>query len=427
MLPNRSWAPRSLAATVLAIAALLMASSSIARAQSPDDAAAEQHEHMTMNESRWQWMQDGVLFVMFNHQGSSRGGDDLVAPNWWMGMGQHRLGRGTLRVNLMLSLDPATVGTHGYREIFQAGETYKGNALIDRQHPHDFLMQAAAVWRVPVGAGYTVTAAGAPVGEPALGPVAFMHRASAFENPVAPLGHHTLDSTHIAMGVLTGAIEKGPVQIESSVFRGAEPDEQRWDLMDPGALDSWSVRGWYRPTPAWSFQVSHGSLTHPEILEEGDVRRSTASISWRETHDGSWTAVTAAWGRNRKTGGQFNAFLIEATRSMDRLTLSTRIERTQVEDDLLRTGAHQTQGASGTAQVVLSGLDSYVEALTLGATRTFWKPHSWDLAAGGDVTGYLVPVNLRPFYTSHPVSYHLYLRVRPPSASRMTEVTMIGQ
>ena len=146
----------------------------------------------------------------------------------------------------MLSAEPLTLGRDGYREIFQAGEALDDIAVIDRQHPHDFLMQAAAVWRVPLARGYALTVAGAPVGEPALGPVAFMHRASAAENPTAPLAHHTMDSTHIAMGVVTAGVDRGPWQVETSIFRGREPDDDRWDLMDPGALDSWSVRGWYR-------------------------------------------------------------------------------------------------------------------------------------------------------------------------------------
>ena len=146
-------------------------------------------------------MQDANVFVMFNDQGSPRGEREVKAPNWWMGMARKNVGKGQLTLNLMLSLDPATVGKQGYSHIFQIGESFEGNPLIDHQHPHDFLMQAAAVWRQPLAKGLTLTLAGAPVGEPALGPIAFMHRSSAAENPMSPLGHHTFDSSHIAMGV----------------------------------------------------------------------------------------------------------------------------------------------------------------------------------------------------------------------------------
>ena len=258
-------------------------------------------------------MQDGVVFLNLNHQGGSRGGTELAPQNWWMGMAQRPAGGGTLAFNLMLSLDPATLGADGYRELFQVGETLDDRPLVDRQHPHDLLMQAAVVWQVPLPRDYGLTLAAAPVGEPALGPIAFMHRASAFENPTAPLGHHTFDSTHISMGVLTAGLERGAWQAEASLFRGAEPDEQRWDLMDPGALDSWSVRGWYRPNRRWAFQLSHGFLTNPEPHEPGIVRRTTASAAWTKRRANGWSAVTGAWGRNNEPGRDFTSWLAEAT------------------------------------------------------------------------------------------------------------------
>src|SRR5690349_19433201 len=180
----------------------------------------------------------------------------------------------------MLSLDPATVGQDGYREIFQAGEALDGRPLIDRQHPHDLFMQLAAIWRVPVTDAVGFTLAGGPAGEPALGPVAFMHRASAADNPTAPLGHHTFDSTHIAFGVVTAAVDRAPFVVEGSVFNGREPDQNRWDF-DFGRLDSFSGRLWYRPNEEWELQASSGRLASPEELDPGhDVIRSTASASW---------------------------------------------------------------------------------------------------------------------------------------------------
>ena len=101
--------------------------------------AARAQEHDAHTTPAWHFMQDAVVWVMFNDQGSPRGRTDLKAPNWWMGMFERRVGRGTLTLDTMLSFDPATVGAQGYSHIFQVGETYQGNALIDHQHPHDFL------------------------------------------------------------------------------------------------------------------------------------------------------------------------------------------------------------------------------------------------------------------------------------------------
>jgi hypothetical protein len=373
----------------------------------------------------WTFMQDASVFVMVNRQGSPRGETEIKAPHWWMGMTQRPLRGGVLTVSLMLSLDPATVGNQGYSHILQAGETYQGNALIDHQHPHDFLMQASVLYRRPLPRGFTLALAAAPVGEPALGPIAFMHRSSAIENPMSPLGHHTLDSTHIAMGVLTASVERGPVQVETSAFRGAEPDEQRWDLMDSGALDSWSVRGWYRPSPAWTFQVSHGLLTAPEALEEGNVRRTTASAGWKRERSNGSTSLTLAWGRNLKIGGSYDAGLAELTRTYGSAgTIFWRVEATQVETDVLRTGVHTFQGGRKTAHVLEPGRRDIVGSFSGGATRVLWRPKSWELAAGGMVTTYAVPAALSPFYGTQPWSVQVFAHIRPPAMHRMVDVIM---
>ena len=173
----------------------------------------------------------------------------------------------------MASLERATTGPRGYLELFQVGETYGFIPLVDRQHPHDLLMQASAAWRIPLNARTAITFAGAPVGEAALGPGAFMHRRSAAENSAAPLSHHTLDSTHIAMGVISVAVDRAPWVFESSVFQSAEPDDNRWDLVDFGALDSWSARVWYKPSDAGSSRRHMGFSRIPN----GSSSRTSAA------------------------------------------------------------------------------------------------------------------------------------------------------
>ena len=389
--------------------------------------AQSMSEHMHEPEpspANWHLMQDGVVFFNLNHQGGPRGGTELAPQNWWMGMAERPAGGGTLQLNLMLSLDPATLGNDGYRELFQVGETLDGRPLVDRQHPHDLVMQAAVVWRVPLSRAYRLTLAGAPVGEPALGPIAFMHRSSAFENPTAPLGHHTLDSTHISMGVLTAGLERGRMMVEGSVFRGAEPDEQRWDVMDYGPLDSWAVRGWYRPG-RWELQLSHGFLTNPEASDPGNVRRTTASASWMARRGSGWTAATVAWGRNNDPGQDFTSLLAEATHVTGKTTIYGRAERADRESDVLRFGIHQFVG--GSKAHVPEGIGGIVAigAFTAGAVRTIARPWGWDLAAGADVTSYAFPSILKPLYSDHPVSTHVFFRVRPPAPmGRMMDMTM---
>src|SRR5215831_11466926 len=253
-----------------------------------------------------------------------------------MGMANRETRRGRLTFTGMLSLEPATVGKAGYRELFQAGEALDGRPLVDRQHPHDLVMQLAAVWRIPVNATTGFTIAGGPVGEPALGPVAFMHRASASENPTAPLGHHTFDSTHVAFGVVTAAVDSGPWVVEGSVFNGREPDDNRWDF-DFGRLDSFSGRVWFKPTDELEFQVSSGRLTSPEQLEPGhNVVRTTASGSWTRRDGDDVASVTAAFGRNDTDHGVRNAAFVEGARHAAGNTLYGRFEAVQVETELLK-------------------------------------------------------------------------------------------
>lgn len=374
-------------------------------------APPQEHVHSEPAAGAWHFMQDGAAFLTFNRQGGPRGDTEVISQNWWMGMASRSAGRGRLSFSLMLSLDPLTQYGDGYAALFQTGETWEGRPIIDRQHPHDFLMQAALTWRAPIGGGYNLTLSGAPVGEPTLGPVAFMHRQSAAENSAAPLAHHTLDSTHIAHGVIAAGIDKNEWAVESSLFRGREPDAQRWDLMDPGPLDSWAIRAWYRPSAALEFQASYGFLNEPEELEHVDVRRTTVSGSWLSAREGDrWTAVTAAFGRNDKPGGGNVAWLAEATRRSGRLALFTRAEVVQVETDLLLTGAHAHAHDDEPAP------RDWVSALTLGVTHDVKAWRGFEIAAGADVTAYRVPSTLQPSYGDSPVSFHLFLRVRPPAA-----------
>lgn len=374
-------------------------------------ANAGQHEHMQMNmpmNDGWQFMQDGIVFAEFNHQGGPRGGNEFVVPNWWMGMATRSTSRGQLTFTGMLSLDPATVGKDGYGEIFQVGEALNGRPLIDRQHPHDLFMQLAAVWRMPVTESTGFTLAGGPAGEPALGPVAFMHRASSADNPTAPLGHHTFDSTHIAFGVVTAAVDHGPWVVEGSVFNGREPDEHRWDF-DFGRLDSFSGRVWFRPNDEWELQASSGRLTNPEELEPGNVVRSTASASWTRENGQAISSVTAAFGRNDTDHGSRRAMFVEGSRHAGWNTFYGRFEAVQVETAFLQTDAVLDGPAANPKDPVF--------AFTAGGVRDLFAWRGFEGGLGADVTFYGVPAALQPMYSTHPVSLHVFFRLRPPAGS----------
>lgn len=284
-------------------------------------------------------------------------------------------------------------------------------------------MQLAVNWRIRFGdrAGFTIAAA--PVGEPALGPVAYMHRASASENPVAPLGHHTFDSTHISHGVITVAADAGPWLFEASAFHGREPDEQRWNA-ETHRLDSFSGRLSFRWSPGWFVQASHGFLRRPEELQPGHQHRTIASASWLHQGDRDVTAATAMYGRTKRTFTSVTALMLEATTGFGRTGLYGRAERLQVETEhlLFPLVVHVPHPGE---------LLHWMTEVTLGGVRNVWSRAGFDVGFGGDAQFYAVPPrpaglpSLVTTHGAHPVSLHLFVRVRAASkASRMQNMTM---
>jgi hypothetical protein len=151
----------------------------------------------------WNLMLQGVLFGVYSNQTGSRGRDKIFSTNWLMPMASRRLGPGVVALRSMVSLEPATITNHRYPLLLQSGETARGIPIINGQHPHDFFMELGASYHLPITERSAVNFYGGPRGEPALGPVAFPHRVSSSENPVAVLAHHYQDSSHIANNVIT--------------------------------------------------------------------------------------------------------------------------------------------------------------------------------------------------------------------------------
>ena len=350
-------------------------------------AYAQAHDHAqpssSQNQDTWQWTIDGSVFFGYNYQ--HRKFTDFSAwesQNWLMAGGTRKIRSGTFTASTMLSLEPWTMKDVGSPQAFQTGETFRRAPLIDYQHPHDLIMGLGAGYRVP-WQPVTWSVSGGLVGTPAFGPVVFMHRPSASDNPSAPLAHHYLDSMHITPGVLTAGATAGEWTLEGSWFHGREPDENRTDL-DLGPLDSYSVRfGWVRG--AWSAQASGAALTTPELVTPYDAKRLSASLSYDEPD--RRLAWTAAFGQNREIHGNLEAYLLEGRMQLRaRDAVYGRIE--SVAKDILDAGFHPFG-------VFHRHRQSQVGALTLGYVRDVWTVSDARFGVGGDVTGYLVPGNLR--------------------------------
>ncbi|HSM85484.1 MAG TPA: hypothetical protein VLT16_05010, partial [Candidatus Limnocylindrales bacterium] len=340
---------------------------------------------MIMGEKgEWRFMFHGEAFLNATQQSGPRGYDKVFSTNWFMPMAQRDAGPGQLTLRTMVSLEPATVTQRFYPELFQEGETAFGRPINDGQHPHDFLMEIAALYDLKLGRNALLSFYAAPVGDPAMGPAAYPHRASASENPLAPLGHHLEDSTHIANDVITGGLTYKSARIEASGFHGREPDESRWNL-DSGKIDSWSTRLTLQPGQNWSAQYSFAHLTSPESLHPaGDVQRMTASVIYhRPLHHGSWASMLL-WGRNHAldSGENFNGYLAESTlRFAGSNNVWGRIENVDRSTDLLLGKQPEPPGFE-------ERFLARVQAYTVGYDHDFHFIPGLSTALGGQVTFY---------------------------------------
>jgi len=365
-------------------------------------------EMIMFKKSGWMFMVHGEAFLNELQQTGPRGADKFSSTNWFMPMAQRRLSRGTLTLRTMLSLEPATVSSRRYPELFQQGETAYGLPIVDGQHPHDFFMEIAAIYDYRASEHTLLSVYAAPIGDPAFGPPAYPHRASASEDPVAPLGHHLEDSTHIADDVITVGLTHGSFRIEASGFHGREPDEYRWNI-DTGKIDSWSARFTANPGQNWSFQYSIADLTSPEALFPGeDTHRMTASLIYnRPIHKGNWNSMLL-WGRNQSLadGNVGNAYLLESTlRFLDKNNIWTRIENVDRTNELLL-------GETLLPPNFTERYFSRVEAYTTGYDREVGHLPHLSTALGAQLTWYGVATVLQPVYGTHPVSVVAFLRIR---------------
>lgn len=336
------------------------------------------------NAGTWHLMLMANAFVVDTQQTGPRGADKLYSANMFMVSAAHGFGRGSIMLEAMLSLEPLTITQRRYPLLFQTGETAYGIPLVDAQHPHNFVSNLGVHYARPVGAAI-VQVYYAPVGDPALGPVAYPHRASAMELPQAPIGHHWEDSTHIATNVVTAGVRYREVRVEASGFHGGEPGENRWTINWAG-VDSWSTRFSVLPTANWLLQVSQGRLEDPEHTHAGTVQRTTASAQYTR---GSWSSAFV-WGRN---AGR-NAWLAETVVGAGRKNWVTGRFEVVDKDELAVAGVWR------------------VAAYTAGYTRDVLVEEHFIAGLGVNGSVYGIAEGLRGAYGDRPAGVNIFLRVR---------------
>lgn len=372
------------------------------------DASAMRAWHFTAGS--WMLMVHGDAFLQYDHQGGVRGDDQIGSINWGMLMAMRQVAGGTLHLHGMASAEPLTIGKQGYPLLLQSGESFQGQPLHDRQHPHDLFMELSALYERPISRRLGFMVYAAPVGEPAIGPVAYMHRPSALNDPFAPLSHHWTDATHITYGVLTAGLFTRTLKLEGTLFNGREPDENRYDF-DFHALDSYGMRLSANPTPHWAVSASYGYLTQPEELQpEEDQRRLGASVlhTVRLGREGEW-ASALIYGGNKHIASNGAA--------------SGRWEHSLIaESNLQLDGANSVFGRveyvrKSAEDLVIAGIpegEFDIGTLSLGYVREFAAFQGTTLGVGVRGALNLVPRTLEQAYGSRtPAGLALFLRIRP--------------
>ena len=354
----------------------------------------------------WDGMLHGVLYGYYDKQNGPRGTDQWGSVNWAMLMAAHPLSGGRLQLRGMVSAEPWTVHDGGYPLLLQTGESHDGQPLHDRQHPHDLFMELAALYERPISRNLGFELYGGPVGEPALGPVAYPHRPSAGADPMAPIGHHWEDATHISFGVVTAGLFSRRWKVEGSVFNGREPDDVRTNF-DMGPLDSYSGRVVFNPNERWSLSASAGYLKDAEQSEKhASLRRYNVSAMHGRTlgvHR-QWSS-TVMWSANQHVGESTlqSAWLAETTLDLDeRSSLFARAELVRKSaDDLVL----------GTAPPVH---DTNVGSLAAGYVRDLLTVGGFGAGLGLRGALNFVPAALEPYYGSRtPTGWSVYVRLRP--------------
>ena len=150
----------------------------------------------------WMVMANGYASGVYTNQS---GPDKTYVQLMAMLTAERQFDGGRLQIKSMLSLEPL-MSNRGYPNLFATGETAGGEPLVGRQHPHDLFMELAARVDFDIADNAQLFLYGGPVGEPALGPSAFMHRGSAKLNPEAPITHHWFDSSHVTYGGATAGL-----------------------------------------------------------------------------------------------------------------------------------------------------------------------------------------------------------------------------
>jgi hypothetical protein len=180
-----------------------------------------------------------------------------------------------------------------------------------REERHELFTELAISHRLELAEGVALQLYGGPAGEPALGPQAYTHRASAIGDPFAPRIRDHFDATRVSHGVVTAGVSIPAMSIEGSWFNGRARDGDPYDL-DLRTPDSCSARVTYLPLATLSLQTSYG------YLGEAKLHRVTTSVSHAIPLLRGSSSAMLAWSRNLRAGEPASdALLVESNFALD--------------------------------------------------------------------------------------------------------------
>jgi hypothetical protein len=365
---------------------------------------SSEHRGYMARSGAWDLMLHGQLDLVGDTQSGRRGDSKIFPAGMLMGMATRRFANGdALQFKAMVSPDPL-MGKSGYPLLLASGETADGETrLIDRQHPHDLVMELSASYALKLGAKSSAFVYAGLPGEPAFGPPAFMHRQSISVSPEAPITHHWLDSTHITFGVVTAGLVLDRLKLEASRFNGREPDQHRYNI-ETGPLDSTALRLSWNPTHQLSLQGSWAHLEEPEQLEPGvDQKRWSASAAYTRPTANGWWASSLAWGRKSIDGKAQDAWALESSVKRGAWTLFGRGEITE-NNELVELDHHDDEH---------HGEVFRVGKASLGLARDVDLAGPVGITVGALASVNFIPEGLRAEYgRKHPLGAMAFVRLR---------------
>jgi hypothetical protein len=354
------------------------------------------------------------IFGVFDVAQGPRGVDQFAAPNMFMlDVGRAITTRQFLDLNLMGTSELWTYPQRGYPQLLQIGEERSdGQPYFDAQHPHTSpIMGLTLSDTVSLESSKTLKLFFGPRGESTDGPIAFMHRDSARDDPDAPLGHHVgQDVGHISSTVLGGQLNLGQVIVEVSAFNGTEPNPTVVDL-PLGSLNSEALRVTYLWTLADRVMASIANVkqTDPQYPGTTSATRLSASLYDQallaEVGSLDHTLVVGSITRH-PTDSPLTSFLDEAVLQRGASDLWWRIE-------VLQRLASELEIPTSPLPATSIEVKHWVSALTLGYTHWSLRYRKLQVGVGSSLTMDVVPSDWARIYGSRtPLTLRFIVQVR---------------